>query len=112
MMLEPQSFLDGLRGRRIVLDEIRRLQKPSELLKIAADHYPRMLVVATGLLNPGRFEKIQRHPRRVQKRPLAHALLEPSMPKWESRITCCRSVGALAVRQDCYDHFTFFRSLL
>jgi predicted AAA+ superfamily ATPase len=48
MMLDPQSFLDGLRGRRIVLDEIHRLQNPSELLKIAADHYPRMQVVATG----------------------------------------------------------------
>jgi predicted AAA+ superfamily ATPase len=41
MMLDPESFLDGLRGKRIVLDEIDRLQNPSELLKIAADHYSR-----------------------------------------------------------------------
>jgi hypothetical protein len=47
MMLDPQNFLHGLRGKRIVLDEIHRLQSPSELLKIAADHYPRIRIVAT-----------------------------------------------------------------
>ena len=30
MMLDPQSFLDGLRGKRIVLDEIHRLQNPNQ----------------------------------------------------------------------------------
>ena len=34
----PEGFLDGLRGKRVVLDEIHRLANPSELLKIAADH--------------------------------------------------------------------------
>ena len=29
MMLDPESFLDGLAGKRIVLDEIHRLQNPS-----------------------------------------------------------------------------------
>ena len=48
MLLDPQSFLDDLRGRRVVLDEIHRLSNPSELLKIAADHYPTTRVVATG----------------------------------------------------------------
>jgi len=48
MMLDPQAFLDGLRGRRVVIDEIHRLENPSELLKIAADHYPRIRMVATG----------------------------------------------------------------
>jgi len=48
MLMDPQSFLDGLRGRRIVLDEIHRLSNPSELLKIAADHYPATRIVATG----------------------------------------------------------------
>jgi predicted AAA+ superfamily ATPase len=28
MMLDPESFLDGLVGKRIVLDEIHRLQNP------------------------------------------------------------------------------------
>lgn len=45
---DPEAFLSGLRGRRIVLDEVHRLPNPSELLKIAADHFPTTLVVATG----------------------------------------------------------------
>jgi predicted AAA+ superfamily ATPase len=48
MMEDPQGFFDDLRGRTIVLDEIHRLQNPSELLKIAADHYPGLRVLATG----------------------------------------------------------------
>ena len=48
MMEDPQAFLDDLRGRRIVLDEIHRLDNPSELLKIAADNYPDIYIIATG----------------------------------------------------------------
>ena len=47
-MDDPEGFLENLRGRRIVLDEIHRLQNPSELLKIAADHFPDIRIVATG----------------------------------------------------------------
>lgn len=47
-MDDPEGFLDELRGRRIVLDEVHRLVNPSELLKIAADHYPDVKVLATG----------------------------------------------------------------
>ncbi len=59
MMLDPEGFLDGLRGRRIVLDEIHRLQNPSELLKIAADHYPRTHIVATGSSTLGASKKFR-----------------------------------------------------
>lgn len=45
---DPEGFLDARRGRRLVLDEIQRLANPSELLKIAADHYPDIHVLATG----------------------------------------------------------------
>jgi len=48
MVDDPEEFLKGLRGRRIVLDEIHRLEHPSEILKIAADHYPEVHVLATG----------------------------------------------------------------
>jgi len=48
MMEDPEEFLSGLKGKRIVLDEIHRLPRPSELLKIAADHFPSVRVVATG----------------------------------------------------------------
>ncbi len=48
MMQDPEGFLDDLRDKRIVLDEIHRLDNPSELLKIAADHYPDTRIIATG----------------------------------------------------------------
>jgi predicted AAA+ superfamily ATPase len=47
-MEDPESFLKGLGSRRIVLDEIHRLPNPSEMLKIAADHFPRVRILATG----------------------------------------------------------------
>lgn len=48
LMEDPEAFLRERRGRRIVLDEIHRLANPSELLKIAADHFPETPVLATG----------------------------------------------------------------
>ncbi len=45
---DPEAFLSGTAGRRIVLDEIHRLANPSELLKVAADHFPDTRVLATG----------------------------------------------------------------
>jgi len=48
MMADPESFLEGLKRERIVLDEIHRLDNPSEILKIAADHYTSIKVIATG----------------------------------------------------------------
>src|SRR5512135_2264133 len=47
MMDDPEAFLAGLGKARIVLDEIHRLQNPSELLKIAADHHPQVRILAT-----------------------------------------------------------------
>ena len=48
LMEDPQAFLDSIGTGRVVLDEIHRLPNPSELLKIAADHYPQVQIVATG----------------------------------------------------------------
>jgi len=45
---DPEAFLQSLRGKRIVLDEVHRLQNPSELLKIAADYFPDTKILATG----------------------------------------------------------------
>jgi predicted AAA+ superfamily ATPase len=41
-------MLSQLRGRLLVLDEIHRHAHASELLKVAADHYPDVQIVATG----------------------------------------------------------------
>jgi predicted AAA+ superfamily ATPase len=48
LLEDPESFLDSIRGKRVILDEIHRLQDPTEVLKIAADHYPDTRVIATG----------------------------------------------------------------
>src|SRR3990172_9084895 len=45
---DPERFLDAHEGRQVVLDEVHRLDDPSELLKIAADHHPDIRVLATG----------------------------------------------------------------
>lgn len=47
-MEDPEAFLAGLGGARVVLDEIHRLRDPSQILKIAADHFPRTKILATG----------------------------------------------------------------
>jgi predicted AAA+ superfamily ATPase len=47
-MEDPEAFWKSLRGKRIVVDEIHRLQNPSEVLKIATDHFPDIKVIATG----------------------------------------------------------------
>ncbi len=46
---DPESFFSSL-GRRgaVVLDEVHRLQDPAMILKIAADHFPHVRVLATG----------------------------------------------------------------
>jgi predicted AAA+ superfamily ATPase len=48
LLSDPERFLADQRGRRLVLDEVHRLENPSELLKIAADHFPDIRVLATG----------------------------------------------------------------
>jgi predicted AAA+ superfamily ATPase len=48
LMEDPEAFLRDRRGGRLVLDEVHRLANPSELLKIAADHFPDTPVLATG----------------------------------------------------------------
>lgn len=58
-MEDPEAFLEGLRGRRIVLDEVHRLANPSELLKIAADHFPDTRMLATGSSTLGATAKFR-----------------------------------------------------
>lgn len=45
---DPEEFLKSVEGQRVALDEIHRLDNPSELLKIAADHFPDTKLIATG----------------------------------------------------------------
>lgn len=46
---DPEGFLGSLgRNAAVVLDEVHRLQDPAGVLKVAADHFPRIRVLATG----------------------------------------------------------------
>ena len=45
---DPEGFLAEKRKKKLILDEIHRLPNPSEILKIAADHYPDIKIIATG----------------------------------------------------------------
>lgn len=56
---DPEAFLDKLKNQRVVLDEIHRLANPSELLKIAADHYPSIKILATGSSTLGASNKFK-----------------------------------------------------
>jgi predicted AAA+ superfamily ATPase len=47
-MEEPEDFLTKLKNKKVVVDEIHRLPNPSEFLKIAADHFPSVKLIATG----------------------------------------------------------------
>lgn len=58
-MEDPEGFLHGLKGKRVVLDEVHRLRNPSELLKIAADHYPSVQIIATGSSTLGATRKFR-----------------------------------------------------
>src|SRR5277367_1780300 len=58
-MDDPEGFLKSLEGKRVVLDEVHRLRNPSELLKIAADHYPSVRIIATGSSTLGATRKFR-----------------------------------------------------
>ncbi len=58
-MDDPEGFLESMGDRRIVLDEIHRLQNPAQLLKIAADHFPGCRVLATGSSTLGASSKFR-----------------------------------------------------
>ncbi|MBM4154195.1 MAG: ATP-binding protein [Lentisphaerae bacterium] len=45
---DPEAFYRDAAGRIVVLDEVHQLRDPSRLLKIGADHRPRVRILATG----------------------------------------------------------------
>jgi predicted AAA+ superfamily ATPase len=56
---DPEAFLSEVSGKRVILDEIHRLQHPTQLLKIAADHFPNTRVLATGSSTLGATAKFR-----------------------------------------------------
>jgi predicted AAA+ superfamily ATPase len=66
---DPESFFETHGAKRtLVIDEIHRLANPSEVLKIAADHFPR-----NRLLHLGGEVQVLGFVGRTQSRDLAHA---------------------------------------
>lgn len=45
---EPELFMRSLPKHRIILDEVHQLADPSRVLKIAADEFPHLRILATG----------------------------------------------------------------
>lgn len=46
---EPELFFDSqVAGNTLIFDEVHQLRNPSQLLKIAADEYPQLNILATG----------------------------------------------------------------
>jgi predicted AAA+ superfamily ATPase len=48
LLEDPEAFFQDCHTPKITLDEIHRLDNASETLKIAADHFPNIKVLATG----------------------------------------------------------------
>jgi predicted AAA+ superfamily ATPase len=48
MLEEPEAFLGSISNKKLVIDEVHRLDNPSEILKIAVDHFPHIKIIATG----------------------------------------------------------------
>ncbi|MSU49527.1 MAG: ATP-binding protein [Opitutus sp.] len=45
---DPEGFFRSVKTRFVVLDEVHQLPDPSRLLKIGADEFPRLKILATG----------------------------------------------------------------
>lgn len=56
---DPEGFLAQVGSSHLIFDEVHRVERPSELLKIAADHFPHLRVLATGSSTLGASHRFQ-----------------------------------------------------
>jgi hypothetical protein len=47
-LADPEAFYRSVTRSRLILDEVHQLPDPSSLLKIGADAFPRLKILATG----------------------------------------------------------------
>ncbi|OFZ80577.1 MAG: hypothetical protein A2583_10300 [Bdellovibrionales bacterium RIFOXYD1_FULL_53_11] len=47
-LADPEQFFKNMRSKLIAIDEIHKLEDPSSVLKIAADYFPHIKVIAAG----------------------------------------------------------------
>lgn len=48
MVKDAESFFQGIKKEIVVFDEVHQLQNPSQILKIGADLFPKLKILATG----------------------------------------------------------------
>jgi len=58
-MEDPEAFLASMGAGTLALDEVHRLDDPALLLKIAADHFPALKIIATGSSTLGASAKFR-----------------------------------------------------
>src|SRR3989344_2912989 len=46
LLADPEDFFKNINSSYIAIDEIHRLADPSEILKIGADYYPQIKIIA------------------------------------------------------------------
>ena len=56
---DVEGFLESFGPGRLILDEIHRLENPSEFLKIAADHFSKTRILATGSSTLGASQRFR-----------------------------------------------------
>jgi len=56
---DPESFFRSVKKRLVVFDEVHQLPDPSRLLKIGADDFPRLKILATGSSTLGATQKFR-----------------------------------------------------
>ena len=76
-MEDPEKFWEKVKKKRIVLDEIHRLPHAPEILKMAADRYPSLKVIATG---PSTLQASSRWPGALAGR-MSRVWLTPMMSR-------------------------------
>src|SRR3989338_8560964 len=59
MFDDPQELFKNIKVKKIVIDEIHRLGNPSEVLKIGADYYQDIKIIATGSSTLGSSAKFR-----------------------------------------------------
>jgi predicted AAA+ superfamily ATPase len=59
LLEDPEEFFKTCKQKAVTLDEIHRLENASEVLKIAADHFPELTVIATGSSTLGASRKFK-----------------------------------------------------
>lgn len=52
LLADPEAFSPSLSKPRIILDEVHPLPDPRRLLKIGADAFPQLKILATGSTPP------------------------------------------------------------